>query len=232
MDSQPQAGQPFLGSEEGIQHLSSLEKLSLYYNHILSEMFRLQLTALQGLDLHLNHVKKSDYCLFIVFMLASLRQLCNSKITFSESKTQDLSKKDPNLKLQDEAETYDKITVQANFTTHPDSLEIDELSTSSEEHMQAQESSNTLSASELLSSRKSYFQENHKAKALAVNKHVYEATTMKYLLDIADKYWSEMNYLLSEGKKTLQSHLSEQKQQHSLKINDLMSELSGSNWKI
>ncbi|KAM7122029.1 LOW QUALITY PROTEIN: centrosomal protein of 72 kDa [Ciconia maguari] len=232
---------------DGIQHLCSLAKLSLYYNHIsyLSEVFRLQLTALQGLDLHLNwHVKKSDYCLFIVLMLPSLRQLYHafklslpqqqneideikrsSKVTFSESKTKDLSKKDPNLKCQD-AEAYDKITVQANFTTHPDSLEIYELSTSSEEHIQAQESSNTLSASELPSNRKFYFQENHKAKALAVNKHVYEATPMKPLLDIVDKYCHE------GGGKTLQIHLSEQKQQHSLKINDLMSELSSTNWKI
>lgn len=43
----------------------------------------------------------------------------SSKATFSERKTKDLSKKDPNLKLQDEAEAYDKITVQANINTHP-----------------------------------------------------------------------------------------------------------------
>lgn len=42
-----------------------------------------------------------------------------AKLHFQKSKTKDLSKEDPNLKLQDEAEAYDKITVQAEFTTHP-----------------------------------------------------------------------------------------------------------------
>lgn len=42
-----------------------------------------------------------------------------AKLHFQKSKTKDLSKEDPNLKLQDEAEAYDKITVQTEFTTHP-----------------------------------------------------------------------------------------------------------------
>ncbi|XP_060104292.1 centrosomal protein of 72 kDa [Heteronotia binoei] len=67
-------------SLEGLQHLTGLEKLNLYFNHIstLSEVFRLQtLTALQEVDLRLNPVIKneSDYRLFVVHMLPNLRQL-------------------------------------------------------------------------------------------------------------------------------------------------------------
>ncbi|KAM6103447.1 LOW QUALITY PROTEIN: centrosomal protein of 72 kDa [Theristicus caerulescens] len=181
---------------KGIQHISSLEKVSLYYNHIsyLSEVFRLQLTALQGLDLHLNHVKNSDYCLFIVFMLPSLRQLY------------------PKLRLQDEAEAYDKITVQVNFTTHPATENCTMKQTNllrSKNFIALQKNNEQPNALVSMPKQKlfvisletvceeqrtkladSYFQEYHKAKSLAVNKYVYEATTMKHLLDIVDKHCS------------------------------------------
>ncbi|XP_065440131.1 centrosomal protein of 72 kDa isoform X3 [Chrysemys picta bellii] len=43
----------------------------------------------------------------------------STKVTFSDNKSQDLPKRDPNLKFQDEAESYKKITIHANFTPHP-----------------------------------------------------------------------------------------------------------------
>ncbi|XP_019395256.1 PREDICTED: centrosomal protein of 72 kDa isoform X1 [Crocodylus porosus] len=69
----------------------------------------------------------------------------NSKVTFSENKTQDPPKGDPNLKFLDEAEAYRKIRACANFTPHPDSQEIDEpVISSSKVHTQAQKIYNTL----------------------------------------------------------------------------------------
>ncbi|MEE6521297.1 hypothetical protein FKM82_019430 [Ascaphus truei] len=67
-------------SLEGIQHLTVLEKLNLYYNNIpsLTELFQLRkLIALKELDLRLNPVTKneSDYRLFVVHMLPNLRNL-------------------------------------------------------------------------------------------------------------------------------------------------------------
>lgn len=50
------------------------------------------------------------------------------------------------------------------FFSFSDSLETDELSTCSEEHMQAQESSNTLSGSEWPSNRKLYNETNQPAE--------------------------------------------------------------------
>ncbi|XP_038244809.1 centrosomal protein of 72 kDa isoform X1 [Dermochelys coriacea] len=254
----------------------------------------------------------------------------STKVTFSDNKTQDLLKKDPNLKFQDEAESYKKITTHANFTPHPDSQEISSPVLSSPKiHSQAQKIFNTLSASRLLCNRISHnggnqpvqnqtysaaLQKNnrqpnvsgnvskqetmqecgrnhppsiqgpgpeeqrpnrkttdvrevfetHQVATQSANKHLYEATPMEHLLDLVDKYWNgykslhcnekflsqagpvlsamqksapvdqqkdsatmcqEVNNLLLE-KKTLQSHLSEQDQQYSIKINSLMSELS------
>ncbi|KAL2779869.1 centrosomal protein of 72 kDa, partial [Daubentonia madagascariensis] len=69
-----------LVSLEGIQYLTSLESLNLYYNCIssLAEVFRLHpLTELADVDLRLNPVVKneSDYRLFVVRVLPKLRQL-------------------------------------------------------------------------------------------------------------------------------------------------------------
>ncbi|XP_043364504.1 centrosomal protein of 72 kDa isoform X5 [Dermochelys coriacea] len=81
----------------------------------------------------------------------------STKVTFSDNKTQDLLKKDPNLKFQDEAESYKKITTHANFTPHPDSQEISSPVLSSPKiHSQAQKIFNTLSASRLLCNRISH----------------------------------------------------------------------------
>ncbi|XP_054847679.1 centrosomal protein of 72 kDa [Eublepharis macularius] len=80
-----------LTSLEGLHHLTSLEKLNLYFNHIstLSEVFRLQtLTALQEVDLRLNPVIKneSDYRLFVVHMLPNLRRLDDRPVRDRERK--------------------------------------------------------------------------------------------------------------------------------------------------
>ncbi|XP_063158116.1 centrosomal protein of 72 kDa [Candoia aspera] len=76
---------------EGLQHLTYLEKLNLYFNHIsfLSEVLRLHsLTALQDVDLRLNPVVKneSDYRLFVVHMLPNLRRLDDCPVRESERK--------------------------------------------------------------------------------------------------------------------------------------------------
>ncbi|KAM6451668.1 centrosomal protein of 72 kDa [Liasis olivaceus] len=76
---------------EGLQHLTYLEKLNLYFNHIssLSEVLRLySLTALQDVDLRLNPVVKneSDYRLFVVHMLHKLRRLDDCPVRESERK--------------------------------------------------------------------------------------------------------------------------------------------------
>ncbi|XP_038626219.1 centrosomal protein of 72 kDa [Tachyglossus aculeatus] len=80
-----------LVSLEGIQHLTALENLNLYYNNIscLVEVFRLQtLTRLKDVDFRLNPVVKneSDYRLFVVHMLPSLRQLDDRPVRDSERK--------------------------------------------------------------------------------------------------------------------------------------------------
>ncbi|XP_061445728.1 centrosomal protein of 72 kDa isoform X2 [Rhineura floridana] len=76
---------------EGLQHLTYLEKLNLYFNCIssLSEVFRLHsLTALKDVDLRLNPVVKneSDYRLFVVHMLPNLRRLDDRPVRDSERK--------------------------------------------------------------------------------------------------------------------------------------------------
>ncbi|XP_044275016.1 centrosomal protein of 72 kDa [Varanus komodoensis] len=80
-----------LTSLEGLQHLTYLENLNLYFNCIstLSEVFRLHtLTALKNVDLRLNPVVKneSDYRLFVVHMLPNLRQLDDRFVRDSERK--------------------------------------------------------------------------------------------------------------------------------------------------
>lgn len=65
---------------QGLQHLTYLEKLNLYFNRVssLSEVFRLHtLSELKEVDLRLNPVVKneSDYRLFVVHMLPNLRRL-------------------------------------------------------------------------------------------------------------------------------------------------------------
>ncbi|XP_014458296.2 centrosomal protein of 72 kDa isoform X2 [Alligator mississippiensis] len=80
-----------LVSLEGIQYLTFLEKLNLYYNQItsLSEVFRLHsLTTLKEVDLRLNPVVKneSDYRLFVVHMLPNLRRLDDRPVRDSERK--------------------------------------------------------------------------------------------------------------------------------------------------
>ena len=67
-------------SQQGIECLTALESLNLYYNRIssLAEVFRLHsLAALSDVDLRLNPVVKSesDYRLFVVHMLPGLQQL-------------------------------------------------------------------------------------------------------------------------------------------------------------
>ncbi|XP_033025836.1 centrosomal protein of 72 kDa [Lacerta agilis] len=76
---------------EGLQHLTCLEKLNLYFNCIssLSEVFRLHsLTALKDVDFRLNPVVKneSDYRLFVIHMLPNLRQLDDRPVRDSERK--------------------------------------------------------------------------------------------------------------------------------------------------
>ncbi|XP_032091785.1 centrosomal protein of 72 kDa [Thamnophis elegans] len=76
---------------EGLKHLTYLEKLNLYFNHIssLSEVLRLHnLTALQVVDFRLNPVVKneSDYRLFVVHMLPNLKKLDDCPVTESDRK--------------------------------------------------------------------------------------------------------------------------------------------------
>uniref|UniRef100_A0A8C8RCR6 Centrosomal protein of 72 kDa n=1 Tax=Pelusios castaneus TaxID=367368 RepID=A0A8C8RCR6_9SAUR len=97
------------------------------------------------------------------------------KVTFSDNKTQDVLKRDPNLKFQDEAESYKKITTYANFTPHPDSQEISSSVISSPKiHTQAQKIFNTLSASRVHCDRTS-----HNGKEQAVQKQTYSAVLQK-----------------------------------------------------
>ncbi|XP_067425944.1 centrosomal protein of 72 kDa [Emydura macquarii macquarii] len=96
------------------------------------------------------------------------------KVTFSDNKTQDLPKRDPNLKFQDEAESYKKITTHANFTPHPDSQEISSSVISLKIHTQAQKIFNTLSASGLHCNRAS-----HNGRDQAVQKQTYSAVLQK-----------------------------------------------------
>uniref|UniRef100_A0A2K6TAD3 Centrosomal protein of 72 kDa n=1 Tax=Saimiri boliviensis boliviensis TaxID=39432 RepID=A0A2K6TAD3_SAIBB len=84
-----------LVSLEGIQYLTALESLNLYYNCIssLAEVFRLHsLTELVDLDLRLNPVVKaeSDYRLFVVHLLPGLRQLDDRPVRESERKASQL----------------------------------------------------------------------------------------------------------------------------------------------
>ncbi|XP_043344971.1 centrosomal protein of 72 kDa isoform X3 [Cervus canadensis] len=75
--------------EQGIECLTVLESLNLYYNRIssLAEVFRLHsLAALSDVDLRLNPVVKSesDYRLFVVHMLPGLQQLDDRPVRESE----------------------------------------------------------------------------------------------------------------------------------------------------
>ncbi|XP_040833291.1 centrosomal protein of 72 kDa isoform X6 [Ochotona curzoniae] len=84
-----------LVSLEGIQYLTALESLNLYYNSIssLSEVFRLHcLTELRDVDFRLNPVVKSesDYRLFVVHMLPRLQQLDDRPVRDSERKASKL----------------------------------------------------------------------------------------------------------------------------------------------
>ncbi|XP_064126368.1 centrosomal protein of 72 kDa [Loxodonta africana] len=84
-----------LVSLEGIQYLTALERLNLYYNCIssLAEVFRLRsLLELTDVDLRLNPVVKneSDYRLFVVHMLPNLRQLDNRPVRENERKASQL----------------------------------------------------------------------------------------------------------------------------------------------
>ncbi|XP_074918737.1 centrosomal protein of 72 kDa isoform X3 [Chelonoidis abingdonii] len=99
----------------------------------------------------------------------------STKVTFSDNKSQDLPKRDPNLKFQDEAESYKKITTHANFTPHPDSQEISSPVLSSPKmHAQAQKIFNTLSASRLLCNRTS-----HNGGSQPVQTQTYSAALQK-----------------------------------------------------
>nr|XP_008522423.1 PREDICTED: centrosomal protein of 72 kDa isoform X1 [Equus przewalskii] len=80
-----------LVSLEGIEYLTTLESLSLYYNCVssLAEVFRLHcLPELLDVDFRLNPVVKneSDYRLFVVHMLPKLRQLDDRPVRESERK--------------------------------------------------------------------------------------------------------------------------------------------------
>ncbi|XP_007959275.3 centrosomal protein of 72 kDa isoform X1 [Chlorocebus sabaeus] len=80
-----------LVSLEGIQYLTALESLNLYYNCIssLAEVFRLHaLTELMDVDFRLNPVVKvePDYRLFVVRLLPKLRQLDDRPVRESERK--------------------------------------------------------------------------------------------------------------------------------------------------
>ncbi|XP_040118156.1 centrosomal protein of 72 kDa isoform X2 [Oryx dammah] len=78
-----------LVSLEGIECLTALQSLNLYYNRIssLAEVFRLHpLAGLLEVDLRLNPVVKSesDYRLFVVHMLPGLQQLDDRPVRESE----------------------------------------------------------------------------------------------------------------------------------------------------
>ncbi|XP_027701853.1 leucine-rich repeat-containing protein 36 [Vombatus ursinus] len=80
-----------ISSLQGIEYLSSLQDLNLYYNNIpsLAEVSRLQaLPCLKELDLRLNPVvrKDTDYRLFAVHMLQNLEQLDDRVVRDSERK--------------------------------------------------------------------------------------------------------------------------------------------------
>ncbi|XP_071959323.1 centrosomal protein of 72 kDa-like [Antedon mediterranea] len=80
-----------LTSLEGLDHLSVLETLNLYYNNIssLQDLFLLRHNnRLQELDLRLNPVTKNepDYRLFVVHMLPNLRKLDDRSVRDSERK--------------------------------------------------------------------------------------------------------------------------------------------------
>ncbi|XP_012412091.1 centrosomal protein of 72 kDa [Trichechus manatus latirostris] len=84
-----------LVSLEGIQYLTALEKLNLYYNCIssLAEVFRLHsLLELTEVDFRLNPIVKneSDYRLFVVHMLPNLRQLDDRPVRENERKASQL----------------------------------------------------------------------------------------------------------------------------------------------
>ncbi|XP_068941990.1 leucine-rich repeat-containing protein 36 [Petaurus breviceps papuanus] len=80
-----------ISSLQGIEYLSSLQDLNLYYNNIpsLAEVSRLQaLPCLKELDLRLNPVvrKDTDYRLFAVHMLQNLEKLDDRVVRDSERK--------------------------------------------------------------------------------------------------------------------------------------------------
>ncbi|XP_072169585.1 uncharacterized protein [Diadema setosum] len=81
-----------LQSLQGLQFLTLLEKLNLYYNNVstLQELSRLRHnTSLQELDLRLNPVTKNepDYRLYLVHMLPNLRKLDDRSVRESERKS-------------------------------------------------------------------------------------------------------------------------------------------------
>ncbi|XP_001372924.2 leucine-rich repeat-containing protein 36 isoform X1 [Monodelphis domestica] len=85
-----------ISSLQGIEYLSSLQDLNLYYNNIpsLAEVSRLQaLPCLKMLDLRLNPVvrKDSDYRLFAVHMLQNLEKLDDRSVRESERKAAKLN---------------------------------------------------------------------------------------------------------------------------------------------
>ncbi|XP_074058573.1 leucine-rich repeat-containing protein 36 isoform X2 [Macrotis lagotis] len=78
-----------ISSLQGIEYLSSLQDLNLYYNNIpsLAEVSRLQaLPCLKDLDLRLNPVvrKDTDYRIFVVHMLQNLEKLDDRAVRDSE----------------------------------------------------------------------------------------------------------------------------------------------------
>ncbi|XP_038065251.1 centrosomal protein of 72 kDa-like isoform X2 [Patiria miniata] len=80
-----------LQSLDGLQHLTMLEKLNIYYNNIstLKDLYQLgHNTCLQEVDLRLNPVTKNepDYRLFMVHMLPNLRKLDDRSVRESERK--------------------------------------------------------------------------------------------------------------------------------------------------
>ncbi|XP_052515252.1 centrosomal protein of 72 kDa [Budorcas taxicolor] len=84
-----------LVSLEGIECLTALESLNLYYNRIssLAEVFRLRsLAGLSEVDLRLNPVAKSesDFRLFVVRMLPGLQQLDDRPVRETERRASQL----------------------------------------------------------------------------------------------------------------------------------------------
>lgn len=76
---------------EGLEQLTHLETLNLYYNNVpsLKELLRLKHnTKLKSLDLRLNPVTKNepDYRLFVVHMLVNLRKLDDRSVRDNERK--------------------------------------------------------------------------------------------------------------------------------------------------